>query len=70
MSDLCPICKKSFGSRRKKILDGTLKAQGRPLKTDQSLVVALRKKGLSISEISKLVNVSRGAIQYALRPKP
>lgn len=81
MSDYpCPYCKQPRGAdwrdkMNKRRGDNIRKAlskvdeKGRPRKADYQMVETLSKKGFSQYEIARILGVSRGAVQHALRSK-
>lgn len=64
----CLYCKKPLGWKRKHLLEyGSFERAGRPRKSDHNEIIRLRKMGKSLSVISNELNVSRGAVQYAIK---
>lgn len=67
MSELCPVCKKPFHKRRKRMLEGKIYPIGRPKKRDDKLIRQLRKDGLSIRAIAHATGFSTAAVQRGLK---
>lgn len=70
MSELCPVCKKPFHERRKRMLAGIPNGKkGRPREFDYSKIRAMKLlyPEFSIRRLAQENKVSQGMVQRALK---